>query len=63
MIHRARLTADLMGGFVVFLIGVRINRPLSIHRWWPVMQSMPRMLNELHANPGLGSLNDARSRP
>jgi hypothetical protein len=35
MIHRERLTANLEGGFVVFLIGMRINRPLLIHKWWP----------------------------
>jgi hypothetical protein len=27
MIHRHRLTANLEGGFVVFIIGMRINRP------------------------------------
>src|SRR6202453_5155542 len=25
---------NAFGGFVVFLIGMRINRPLLIHKWW-----------------------------
>jgi GH15 family glucan-1,4-alpha-glucosidase len=47
MIHRDRLTANLEGGFVVFLIGMRVNRPLLIQKWWPVAVAMPRMLNEM----------------
>ena len=56
MIRSERLTATIDGDFVVFLIGMRINRPLAIHKWWPVAAAMPRMLNELHRNPGLGFL-------
>jgi Domain of unknown function (DUF4188) len=54
MIHRDRLTANLEGGFVVFLIGMRVNRPLLIHKWWPVAVAMPRMLKELYRQPELG---------
>ena len=57
MIHRQRLTARLEGEFVVFLIGMRINRPLAVHRWWPVTAAMPRMLEELHRQPELGLLH------
>jgi len=57
MIHRDRLTANLEGGFVVFLIGMRINRPLLIHKWWPVAVAMPRMLKELYRQPELGFLH------
>ena len=46
MIRNERLTASLDGDFVVFLIGLRINKPLHIHKWLPVVQAMPRMLTE-----------------
>ncbi len=51
-----RLTANLDGDFVVFLIGMRINRLWKIHKWWPVAQAMPRMLTELAAKPEFGFL-------
>jgi hypothetical protein len=57
MIHRERLTANLQGEFVVFLIGMRINRPLLVHKWWPVAVAMPRMLKELYRQPELGFLH------
>ena len=53
MIRRERVTATLDGEFVVFLIGMRINKPLIVHRWLPVVKAMSRMLNELHRQPGL----------
>jgi len=31
-----RMTADLDGEFVVLLIGMRINKPWKVHKWWPV---------------------------
>jgi hypothetical protein len=51
-----RMTAERRDPFVVFLIGVRINRPLRVDKWWPVLTAMPRMLRELEADPGLGFL-------
>ncbi|HEU4844340.1 MAG TPA: DUF4188 domain-containing protein [Burkholderiaceae bacterium] len=57
MIHRARQTAVLEGEFVVFLIGMRINQPLKIHKWLPVATAMPRMIRELQQQPGLGFLH------
>jgi len=54
MIHRDRLTARLEGGFVVFLIGMRINNPLLIHKWWPVAMNhgcLPCAAPRLVANP------------
>jgi len=52
-----RLTADMSGDFVVFLIGMRVNKPWLIHKWWPVAMAMQRMLKELDANPELGLLS------
>ena len=39
-------TANRTEHFVVFLIGMRLNRPLRIEKWWPVFQAMPRMIRE-----------------
>src|SRR5215212_7711228 len=52
-----RWTHDHDGGVVVFLIGARINKPLAVGRWWPVVSAMPRMLRELQQDPGLGLLD------
>lgn len=57
MIRAERLTASVEGDFVVFLIGMRINKPLLVHKWWPVAAAMPRMLNELFRQPDLGFLH------
>lgn len=54
MLHTERLTACMEGEFVVFLIGMRINQPLKVHKWLPVVRAMPRMLTELHQQPELG---------
>jgi hypothetical protein len=51
-----RMCARIDGDFVVFLIGMRINKPWKIHKWWPVFSAMPRMLRELRARPELGLL-------
>jgi len=57
MIHRDRMTARIEGEFVVFLIGMKINRPWAVHRWLPVISAMPRMLRELYSKPELGLLS------
>ncbi|MDE2094631.1 MAG: DUF4188 domain-containing protein [Burkholderiales bacterium] len=57
MIRPERLTATLDGDFVVFLIGMRINRPLKVHKWLPVARAMPRMIEELYRKPELGFLH------
>ena len=57
MVRTERLTAQLDGNFVVFLIGMRINRPWRVHKWLPVVSAMPRMLTELHQQPELGFLH------
>ncbi len=40
--------------FVVFLIGMRINRPWKVHRWLPVGRAMGRMIKELSTTPDMG---------
>jgi Domain of unknown function (DUF4188) len=54
MINTERLTANMPGEFVVFLIGLRINQPLKVHKWLPVVRAMPRMITELYRQPELG---------
>lgn len=51
-----RMTADFEGDFVVFLIGMRINRLWKPHKWMPVARAMPRMLKELSQKPESGFL-------
>jgi len=50
------MTAEVDGDFVVFLIGMRINKPWKIHKWLPVFLAMPRMINELKKQPESGFL-------
>jgi hypothetical protein len=57
VIHRERMTARLEGEFAVLLIGMRINRPLAVHKWWPVARGMTHMLNELYSKPELGLMS------
>ena len=51
-----RMAAEIDGDFVVFLIGMRINKPWKLHKWLPVFLAMPRMLKELKENPDSGFL-------
>ncbi len=55
-VNAERLTAEIEGDFVVFLIGMRVNKPWKIHKWLPVALAMPRMIKELEADPELGLL-------
>jgi Monooxygenase af470-like len=52
----ARMTADLDGDFVVFLIGMRINKPWKLHKWWPMGKAMVPMLRVLSRRKDLGLL-------
>ena len=57
LIRHEKLTAQIDGDFVVFLIGMRINRPWMLHKWLPVVMAMGRMLPELYRQPQLGLLH------
>jgi hypothetical protein len=52
-----RVCAEIEGEFVLFLIGMRINKPWKFWRWLPVSAAMPRMLIELAKKPELGLLH------
>ena len=53
-VRTERMAAEIEGDFVVFLIGMRINKPWKVHKWLPVFLAMSRMLKELEANPSSG---------
>lgn len=55
-IFPGRFTADTDEPFVVFLIGMRINKPLAFHKWVPTSLAMGPMLNSLYRNPESGFL-------
>ena len=43
-IHPGRFTSHIDGDFVVFLIGLRVNRLLALSKWIPTAQAMGPML-------------------
>ncbi|GIM94301.1 DUF4188 domain-containing protein [Paractinoplanes toevensis] len=51
------MTAEIEGDFVVFLIGMRINKWWKLHKWLPVMAAMGPMLRELIRRKELGLLH------
>lgn len=51
-----KVTAELEDDFVVFRIGMRVNRLWKVHKWFPVFSAMPKMLDELEADPDSGLL-------
>lgn len=51
-----RITVDIEGDFVVFLIGMRINRFWKFSKWIPMVLAMPKMLKELSMHPESGLL-------
>jgi hypothetical protein len=56
-IIKDRVCAEIDGEIVIFLIGVRINKPWKFWKWLRVVSAMPRMLAELTAHPELGMLS------
>jgi hypothetical protein len=52
----ARMTHDYDGDLVVFLIGMRINKPWRPDLWLPVFFAMPAMLVELSKDKDSGLL-------
>jgi hypothetical protein len=59
-VHGQRMTAVIDGEFVVFLIGMRVNKPWKVHKWLPVVWAMRRMLKELRARPESGFLGHSK---
>lgn len=51
-----RMTVSPNEGFVVFLIGMRVNRLWLAPVWWGVTLAMKRMLDQLAGDPSSGLL-------
>src|SRR5438105_2773568 len=56
-VNRGRYTAQISGDFVVFMIGMRVNRIWKPRKWVPVFLAMPRMLRWLDQHPDAGLLH------
>jgi hypothetical protein len=59
-IFPGRHTADIEGEFVVFVIGMRVNRPWKLRKWLSVARAMPPMVAHLEAHPEAGCLATRR---
>ena len=57
MIERGRFLVRLEKGWVLFVMGVRVNRWWKIWSWWPVLRTFKKILKELRLKPELGLLN------
>jgi hypothetical protein len=55
-VYPGRYTARTEEPFVVFLIGMHINRLLEVRKWWPVFQAMNPMISTLIRHPEKGFL-------
>ncbi|MBA3234162.1 MAG: DUF4188 domain-containing protein [Propionibacteriales bacterium] len=63
-VQKGRFTADVSAlgeEVVIFLIGMRINKPLKVSAWWPVFVAMPKMLKYLVEHPDKGLLGYQQS--
>ncbi len=56
-VFSGRYTAVTDQPFVVFLIGMRINKLHLVHKWLPVARSMAPMLQTLYDHPQKGFLS------
>lgn len=53
-LFQGRFTAKAEQDFVVFIIGMRVNKWWLFHRWLPVAVAMPKMLIQLQKEKSLG---------
>jgi hypothetical protein len=51
-----RFTAHVEGPFVVFIIGMRINKLFAFRKWWPVASAMQPMIQSLFKDKSKGFL-------
>jgi heme-degrading monooxygenase HmoA len=49
-VFNGRYTTENSEEVVVFIIGMRINKRLAVHKWFPVFKAMPGMIKELYTN-------------
>lgn len=55
-VNKGRYTVEAGQEVTVFLIGMRVNKPLRVTAWLPVVSAMPRMLAHLSRDPSSGLL-------
>ncbi len=55
-VQPGRFSAQIDGEFVVFIIGMRVNKLWKIHKWIPVAMAMGPMIKELSQHPEKGLL-------
>ncbi|MFT4416768.1 DUF4188 domain-containing protein [Fredinandcohnia humi] len=56
-VYNGRYTAEVDGEFVVFIIGMRINKLLSFSKWITVFRAMGPMIKELYDFKEFGFLH------
>lgn len=56
-VYKGRFTARASEDFVVFIVGMRVNRWWMLHKWISVFLTMPRVLRRLKSEPALGMLH------
>jgi hypothetical protein len=56
-IFAGRYAAHADAPFVLFLIGVNINKPLRIPQWMPAVSAMLPMISQLRAHPEKGMID------
>jgi hypothetical protein len=56
-IFAGRFTAQMDGPFVVFIIGMRINRLWAVNKWLPVARAMGPMTKQLMTHKELGLMH------
>lgn len=59
-ILHGRTTALYDGPFVVFLVGIRVNRWWAFHRWVPALRALKRMIHRLNLGAVDGFLGSHR---
>lgn len=47
-IHKGRYSAEIEGEFVVFIIGMRVNRLWAIHKWLPASADHRVRISPVH---------------
>ncbi len=57
VVFPGRYAAQTQEDFVVFLIGIRINRLVAIRQWLPTVTAMPPMIKELAAQRDKGLMS------
>ena len=56
MIHDGKFFASSDRPFVLFMLGMRVHNIWNVPKWAQLYQLIPRMLEELKANPQLGCM-------